>query len=199
MDAPLALKKSVLLELEDTWSTAWTSTLQRGSSSAADFDLSFLYSHYLVERHREALLWSFFFARSDIDGDGKYSEKELESLKRELGIENDSIAKDRQVRQPERTTTHMNSQIIQDNLQNIGSSLLRSTEVSFTSFDGFSPAPMTRPYSRNISYNEKENQDACIMPAVCFEPFFGSGKDLSVQEVYLRFAHQLWMCGDCCE
>lgn len=48
---------------------------------------SHMLSHnFLLERHREALLWSYFVARVDINGDGLYSDEELEIALKDLGL-----------------------------------------------------------------------------------------------------------------
>lgn len=40
----------------------------------------YLASHMVVERHREALLWSFLVARGDADGDGWLDLEEMDKL-----------------------------------------------------------------------------------------------------------------------
>ncbi|KAK0531683.1 hypothetical protein OC835_003583 [Tilletia horrida] len=52
----------------------------------------FLTQSFVIERHREALLWSFFLLRHDLDGDGFYARSsaggdgEWHSLLREMGV-----------------------------------------------------------------------------------------------------------------
>lgn len=43
--------------------------------------------NFVMERHREALLWSYFVARVDEDGDGFYSDTELEGAWSDLGLD----------------------------------------------------------------------------------------------------------------
>ncbi|PWN25845.1 hypothetical protein BDZ90DRAFT_228196 [Jaminaea rosea] len=59
----------------------------RGDGQGAN---SHLLSYNLqIERHREALLWSWFVAKLDVDGDGKYSTDELKGALFDLGYDAD--------------------------------------------------------------------------------------------------------------
>ncbi|BGP21828.1 hypothetical protein Rt10032_c01g0526 [Rhodotorula toruloides] len=46
----------------------------------------FLLTMYIIERHREALLWSFLVARSDVDQSGTYSDSERRAVLVDLGL-----------------------------------------------------------------------------------------------------------------
>ncbi|KAE8267331.1 hypothetical protein A4X09_0g5019 [Tilletia walkeri] len=49
----------------------------------------FLVQMFVIERHREALLWTFFMLRNDVDGDGYYGRSkggEWETVLREMGL-----------------------------------------------------------------------------------------------------------------
>ena len=48
--------------------------------------LAFLTSNYVIERHREVLLWSFLIARSDRDSCGTYSTRKRIAILQELGF-----------------------------------------------------------------------------------------------------------------
>lgn len=45
----------------------------------------FVANHYLIERHREVLLWSYIMLRSDVDRDGILSWDERQTIIKELG------------------------------------------------------------------------------------------------------------------
>ena len=51
----------------------------------AETYLPLLATLYNIEKHREALLWSFFMARSDKDGSGNYSIEERNAMQATLG------------------------------------------------------------------------------------------------------------------
>lgn len=57
----------------------------RGTGRGKALGLAFLASHYVVERHREALLWSFFVARSDSDSSQTFSAAERRTLLSAIG------------------------------------------------------------------------------------------------------------------
>ena len=63
----------------------------RGRGSEVWLPLLNLY--YIVEKHREALLWSFIVARCDLDSDGSYSPTEREAMFAALGgnVEGDTL------------------------------------------------------------------------------------------------------------
>ncbi|CAD6885387.1 unnamed protein product [Tilletia caries] len=59
----------------------------RGSTESVN--TPFLAQTFVVERHREALLWTFFMLRHDVDADGFYAREsggEWETLLREMGL-----------------------------------------------------------------------------------------------------------------
>ena len=58
----------------------------RGAGHGTALGLAFLASNYIIERHREALLWSFLIARSDRDSCGTYSTRERIAILQELGF-----------------------------------------------------------------------------------------------------------------
>lgn len=127
----------------------------------------------------------------DVDGDGLYSDKERIQLKKEMGLDAHNTAQDKQVAHPPRDTARN----LQDSLHRTGSPMMTSMQMIISSsLDGYSASTLA-------SDGVLDDPIACTMPAVCFETLFaaGTGDKLSVQDLYLRFAHQLWTCGDCCE
>ncbi|KPV78673.1 uncharacterized protein RHOBADRAFT_41217 [Rhodotorula graminis WP1] len=73
--------------LADMTKTAESRFRGRGPSEVQPL---FLLTHYTIEKHREALLWSFLVARSDLDRSGTYSHAERRALLSSLGHELDS-------------------------------------------------------------------------------------------------------------
>ena len=55
----------------------------------------FLYDHYTIERHREALLWSYLVIRSDVNGDGFLSWEERRQVMADLREGFTNMAKSR--------------------------------------------------------------------------------------------------------
>ena len=49
----------------------------------------FLTFHYIIERHREALLWSFFMLKWRTSGQSEYSDGDLKQIKRALGAKDE--------------------------------------------------------------------------------------------------------------
>lgn len=84
--------------------------------------------HYVIERHREALLWSVVVAKADANADGLLDQTEYEALLKSLGYRRGSKIK---VPQPRRTID-TGSLLKQAGLQQP-----LETGLDFTSMDGY--------------------------------------------------------------
>lgn len=88
--------------------------------------------NFIMERHREALLWSYFVARVDQDGDGVYSDEELDGAWADLGLGAD---KNLTVSLPVRDT--LQQDLINENLNASQFSVPQETEYIVSSQDGY--------------------------------------------------------------
>lgn len=88
--------------------------------------------NFVIERHREALLWSYFVARVDRDGDGFYSDEELDGAWSDLGLD---AGMNLTVSLPVRDTLHQD--VINHNLNASQFSVPQETEYVVSSQDGY--------------------------------------------------------------
>lgn len=88
--------------------------------------------NFIMERHREALLWSYFVARVDQDGDGVYSDEELDGAWADLGLD---AGMNLTVSLPVRDTLHQD--VINENLNVSQFSVPQETEYVVSSQDGY--------------------------------------------------------------
>jgi hypothetical protein len=192
----------------------------RGAGRGTALGLAFFASNYIIERHREALLWSFLAARSDRDGSGTYSTTERRTLLAEIGFtyeQSDTflLAVPEPIRLP--------NDEVEDALINAGLGAPLSTRYSFTSHgSGYAYAwlggmPVLR---QSGSYNvankkkppannawphyrpgdHKDNQIACTLNLLdCFGDIFMAqeGSGVSVQDILKRISFEKPLCGDC--
>ena len=198
----------------------------RGAGHGTALGLAFLTSNYVIERHREALLWSFLIARSDRDGSGTYSTRERIAILEELGFTySESNTSLLVVPEPIRMPTDD----VEAALTKAGLGAPLSTHYSFTShesgyvyswLDGRPvltqageyvlinkkfPPPDNYGWPHYRPGDNKENQIACTLdPFDCFgEEFMADGGDevvgvgVGVQGVFKRVAFEKPKCGDC--
>lgn len=140
--------------------------------------------HYTVERHREALLWSYLMVRADVDGDGYLSWNERRQVLQELleGHENEDKS----------TFRARNFYSLPDILEDSG---IEPPAVNFdilwTSLDG--PVHIKDLECFDFDVNE------------CLAPGFTANLDLeghrnpafSTAVMFDRASHQNPRCGDC--
>lgn len=96
--------------------------------------------NFIIERHREALLWSYFVARVDKDGDGVYSDDELSQAFSDLGIASEAAISTLDVPLPVRDTLHQTT--IKQNFGDAHFSLPKQVKYVFSSQDGYALAEL---------------------------------------------------------
>ncbi|SNX82064.1 uncharacterized protein MEPE_00770 [Melanopsichium pennsylvanicum] len=100
-----SFSKSLLQETRLAWAYDHARLgINRFRNSGDNIVTHFLTYYNIVERHREALLWSFFMLKLDHDGDGLVSNGELPSALAYMGLTQDQIATANLAR-PNRTLT----------------------------------------------------------------------------------------------
>ena len=165
----------------------------------------FLFTHYVIEKHREALLWSWVIARADADHDGFLQVAERAAMLRELGF-----------KQGEETIKVWAAK--RDSLDRLGDSMRDAgldepsgTSVVFSSQDGYAhfrtlaqiQANEFRPWPAFEAGQDTAELPACeIDVAQCFGPDFLSAEPPSDGETnaYValkRLAFEHPQCGDC--
>ncbi|KAF2113972.1 hypothetical protein BDV96DRAFT_495036 [Lophiotrema nucula] len=144
----------------------------------------FVAFHYTIERHREALLWSYIMLRSDVDDDGYLDWKERRKILRELseGMSNESpeLWRDRNFYQ------------VSEHLEKAGLEAPKvNTDIQWTSLDG--PSVI-----KDLDCDAFDTED-CLAPgfsmpssdATARSPVFASAA------IFDRIARQNPRCGDC--
>lgn len=96
--------------------------------------------NFVMERHREALLWSYFVLRLDQDGDGAYSDSELAQAYADLGFDGKRPGRKVDVPMPLRDTLlHSKVKHVFDTL---GVSMPMQSRYAFSSQDGYALAEL---------------------------------------------------------
>ncbi|MCO5613674.1 hypothetical protein L7F22_067952 [Adiantum nelumboides] len=212
------LHKSIVQPLMEESRILWRSEFEKATFKRFRGDGLMANSHTLtyamiIERHREALLWSFLVARIDRDGDGRLNEKELQSALHEMGA--NSTLSTVNVRIPKRTTIDSNFQ--NSALEQVGFPTPKVTIPLFSSFDGYAYAEPSEEFSSNTgkqfsdmpismlpSQNRDEevnkvfNTDFCqIDLSICWPKDDHLNPVMNTDDIFKRFAFKERGCGDC--
>ncbi|GAA5983287.1 hypothetical protein JCM11641_002250 [Rhodosporidiobolus odoratus] len=214
------LPMPILKEMQQVFLTELTATAaaQFRGKGPTEVAMMFLLTHYVVEKHREALLWSFLVARSDPDRSGTYSPSERQALLAALGGfgYSQEIAAPFPLREP--FSSLLSSTVL------AGLPAPAQTTFEFSSRDGYAylgledapgfPAirdswpsfsPRDTPdadVASDVNPNEAEaSSTMCTLDLLlCFGEAFLSTKSNSsfvVNEVFRRVAYDQPQCGDC--
>lgn len=130
----------LLREASQLWPEEFLETSQsrfRERPDIQELQMAFLQTHYIIERHREALLWSFFVARSDGDQDGSLSLAERRQMVKELGYYPYSESEDLEGYLPFRNSLEE----LKTTCEVTGLEVPLSTTLTFSSMDGYVAAP----------------------------------------------------------
>ncbi|CAE6376231.1 unnamed protein product [Rhizoctonia solani] len=136
------LVKSMVDEVSITWHSQLHYTGQqrfRMNPEAKDAYLPFLTTHWIVERHREALLWAWVVARIGGDDD-EWGPVQSAQAWKELGGAADSDLVD--VRRQVRTT--LQEDRVMNVLDSTGDTAIGRTQYAFVSRDGYPYASLGR-------------------------------------------------------
>lgn len=131
-----SMSKPLLLEARLIWAEEFASNaLHRFRGQGRDAATHFLAHHLIIERHREALLWSFFVLRLDTDGDGLYDPAELRNAWIEMGVGLWARNRKVDVGMPIRAT--LGPESASNSLRRVGFPVPLGTSYEFTSHDGY--------------------------------------------------------------
>ncbi|KAK5101877.1 hypothetical protein LTS08_004336 [Lithohypha guttulata] len=144
----------------------------------------FVTFHYLIERYREAMLWSLIMLRSDVDGDGYLSWDERRTLMSalEAGMKNEGKAAFRT-----RNFYH-----VRKHLENAGLAAPKvNTDFLWTSLDG--PSSFMNLECAEFEVNE------CLGPgfSISMSGYQGKNPSFSTAVIFERVARNKPQCGDC--
>lgn len=194
----------------------------RGAGYGKALSLTFLAVHFTIERHREALLWSFIVARSDRDHSGTLSPTERNIMIAEIGYKLDQTTDTRHIVPHPQRRPH---QAFNSALEKAGLTPSLATNYTFISSEGAyayvwlngrprltksgkyvlydSNTRNTPPSDRWPRYSENNFGDvkdvACTMDILdCFGSEFLHGDGtLPIEDTFKRVAFDKPRCGDC--
>jgi hypothetical protein len=142
----------------------------------------FLTFHYLIERHREALLWSYLVLRNDVNGDGILSWSERQAIVEDIerGSKKANSASFRR-----RVFYH-----VPWHLEKAGLAAPQvNTDIQWTSLDG--------PLAIRDAECEDFNVDDCLAPGFGTSQSSTGNPLFSSALIFDRAARQNPHCGDC--
>ncbi|GAA6005569.1 hypothetical protein JCM10207_005253 [Rhodosporidiobolus poonsookiae] len=182
--------------------TATASARFRGKAPH-EVQTAFLAVMYIIEKHREALLWSFLVARSDTDRSGSYSPSERQAILSLIGF--DTSSPTLSVSAPYRHTLSS----LPSSRAAAGLPDPSQTRLEFSSSDGYAFFAMTDdvpsiPQRKPWPAFDAAAEDAAAAPVCtldlssCFgDAFLSFSGDIDVSAVFRRVAFEQPQCGDC--
>lgn len=208
------VQKSIVQPLMEESRMIWRSEFEEATSRRFRGDGMMANSHILtyamiIERHREALLWSFLIARIDLDGDGELNKDELNRAIEEIGAT--SISSIVNVRLPKRTT--IDSSFRESASHQVGYPSPKVTTPLFSSFDGYAYAEPSEEFTAE-SGKQFSDMPISMLPSQINNKVFTTNfcqiklsfcwpKDdqyrpmMRTEEIFKRFAFTERGCGDC--
>ncbi|RPD56204.1 hypothetical protein L226DRAFT_535831 [Lentinus tigrinus ALCF2SS1-7] len=201
--------KSVSFAILQEVALVWPSWIAKSATHAfreteagdGDFYQMFVFAHFIVERAREALLWSWVVGR--IGGtDDSWSEREFDRAWVELGggREGDR-SHEINVESGMRETLHMDR--VRDYLKQGGIEGTFRTDYHFSSLDGYAYNPYGRrgeggwPGYNEDAMNDPEKHSCTIKRDECFGIQGVNGGPPTASEVFKEIAFNKPQCGDC--
>lgn len=167
--------------------------------------------NFVIERHREALLWSYFVARIDKDGDGWYGDDELMEAWSDLGLASNLSFSNATVGVPLPVRDTLLPANVKQTLEESHFPTPRETRYVFSSQDGYALAELNAPRKLDnawpIYYKEtdtdKSNDDdddgntdhkeaAVIDLSVCWHKGIGR----NALDLFRHMAFEVPNCGD---
>ncbi|KAJ7446894.1 hypothetical protein B0H11DRAFT_2083701 [Mycena galericulata] len=166
------LPTPIMREAAAIWAEEIAKTAEvRFRGHGPQVNLMYLTTWYTIEKHREALLYSFIMLRVDADADGVFSSEEWRNLIDGLDV-GDILVQLRESGSPHS---------VEDNFARAGLAGPKETEYEWHSSDGY---PLVRTVRRDLLTYCSINVDQC----------FQGGSAL---DVFKRVAFEMPECGDC--
>ncbi|KAG0145365.1 hypothetical protein CROQUDRAFT_671819 [Cronartium quercuum f. sp. fusiforme G11] len=164
----------IVRELASVWEKEFAATEKVGfRSHGPEVNLAYLHAWYLVEKHCEALLYSFVMLRIDKDLDGMISLEEYANLLTDVGAEDShTILKVEPMERSRRASRFL------DAFRRLGIPLPLETEYIWTAPDGY---PL----------GSKETCQLSIASCIDYNSATSS------QDLFRRLAFEHVRCGDC--
>lgn len=144
----------------------------------------FITFHYLIERHREAMLWSLIMLKTDTDGDGYLSWEERQQLIKSLG---EGMKNEGRTAFRKRIYYHVRRFLEMAGLE----APQVNTDFLWTSLDG--PTSLINLHCSEFEINE------CLAPgfSISMDRYRGKNPAFSAAVIFERVARQRVDCGDC--
>ncbi|PSR92032.1 hypothetical protein BD289DRAFT_196145 [Coniella lustricola] len=192
--------RPLIIEAQMMWGDELGRTAhQRFRGTGKTVNMHLLSYNFNIERHREALLWSYFVARVDQNGDGCYDDEELEEAWIDLGF---GMSKNQKLwdQEPGAVPLPFRDTIqditVRNNLENARFSPPHQTQLLFSSQDGYSLVEF-KPVDRNAPPADKAwpkyQKDAAMLDwELCWNSAVG---DQPV-ELFKHMAFEQPRCGD---
>ncbi|RHZ83239.1 hypothetical protein Glove_99g114 [Diversispora epigaea] len=185
------LSKTILKEISDEWAEEFHNTSShRFRTVNPDIHTTFMFTHYVIEKHRETLLKSFLILKNDVNRNFKWELSERQKILKSLGS-GESVGNDRK-------TLNNYDKIIESTGIEISSEL----KYTWSSMDGY-------PYAASSSADDIQtlNPDDHPPPKrkckIDFKYCFGedfmsrSIQSVDIENIFNRIAYEKLECGDC--
>ncbi|OJT14234.1 3-O-alpha-D-mannopyranosyl-alpha-D-mannopyranose xylosylphosphotransferase [Trametes pubescens] len=188
-----AILQEIALVWPDALAKTATHAFRETAAGDGDFYQMFIHAHYIVERAREALLWTWVVGR--LGGlDDSWGDEESARAWHELGGQEDKEmhveAYPRETLHPERVTA---------NLKEAGYDTNVRTEYIFSSLDGYAYGHYDRKGRSGFpSYTLDDARPQCtIKREECFNVKGADGGAPRASDVFKHIAFERPECGDC--
>lgn len=213
LDLPVVIVHDLMQEVRGVWRKELMSSSLSRETASTDIDLVHLYTHYTIERHREALLWSFLVARHDTNGDDVYGSKELSRMLSEVNMSLADLPSDTKPRIVHHTLSrHISPDQYRENHIQAGVTPPSSNTVVFTSLHGINSmrnrlaedytlqqqnhTKIKRSLFQDTTKEGATTREACRFASICFEPLLRKSP-VRASEYFKHVTLSHWGCGDC--
>ncbi|RUS21366.1 hypothetical protein BC937DRAFT_92915 [Endogone sp. FLAS-F59071] len=197
------LSSEILREIQLEWPTELNDTAShRFRGDDWDIHLTFLFTHYVIERHREALLHSYLALRLDKDGDGVWSWDERQqvlNVVRKWQGDTDGSALFR-------ASSRRSMSQWKENLERGGIKVSSATNYIWTSADGYafsskkfqaSGEPILEEHDYHPEPDRVESRVCKINITQCFPDGFENPAIWGIKVDWRKVAFEDVKCGDC--
>ncbi|CAG8584480.1 603_t:CDS:2 [Diversispora eburnea] len=192
------LSKTILKEISEEWAEEFhTTSSHRFRTIDPDIHTTFMFTHYVIEKHRETLLKSFLIFKNDVNHNFKWELSERQKILKSLGS-GESIGNDRK-------TLNNYDKIIESTGIEISSEL----KYTWSSMDGYPYAIVlsnnSSPTDNNVhqTLNPNNHPPSKRKCKIDFKYCFGEDfmnrriKSVDIENIFNRITYEKLECGDC--